>query len=292
MGTAQVSSSPLAVTPQMPDVIPAWKERQRKPKFLTWDWQEIDNAENECTGCNGTGINPFGDYPGGIDSEVKVTDNGIYFLDRQFRYVAKRHGCPWAVRGHEISAGFPAYLMRKAQDGFDWSSWKAKRHVYDDYIAELGERISAGNGLVFIGSVGTGKTHLAVQAGRTAVRLFYSVFFTTVTELLSDLRQTFRDGSPLAEKQIMEHVADVDLLILDDATVEKQTDWTQDALYRVVNARYETEKATMLTANTSLDGMRERLGERLVSRLYERSIVLDFTGPDYRLQIRKQRQAT
>jgi DNA replication protein DnaC len=290
MQTTDSSSQPVATQQTDDEELSVWKEPKRLPLFRDWDFDILDAPR--CISCGYAGVYyPREDY---YESPVHLdAKQECYRLDRSDLYKLNACECHWQIRGREILANFPPFLLRKAQDSFQWATWQSKRAAYEAYLADIERRTINGEGLLLIGSVGTGKTHLAVHAGRVALRNDVSgVFFTTVTDLLSDLRQTFHDDSPVTEKQIMAHVRSVDLLILDDAAVEKQTDWTQDALYRVINARYETEMATIVTANTSMDAMRDRLGERLVSRLYERSLVLDFTGPDYRIQERKQRQAT
>lgn len=279
--TMESSAQPAPTAPT-----PEWEEPKKKVVF-GWDWDALEATDNACRWCDSTGVLDADMLPFEI---AMPKDDGYYQLERTRLYTSKVHGCQWRVRGREILAGFPPFLLRKAEDGFNWSMWPGKEKPYTDYLDHIDERICAGDGMILIGSVGTGKTHLAVHAGRVAVRERYSVLFTTLTDLLSDLRQTYRDGNELTEARIMELVGDVSLLILDDVAVEKQTDWTQDALYRIVNARYEDEKATIITANMNLEQLRERLGDRLVSRLYERSIVLDFTGADYRLRERKQRK--
>jgi DNA replication protein DnaC len=58
-------------------------------------------------------------------------------------------------------------------------------------------------------------------------------------------------------------------LVLDDLGRERQTEWVQETLYLVLNARYEHGRATTITTNLDLDSLRRRIGEPILDRLAE-----------------------
>ena len=60
-----------------------------------------------------------------------------------------------------------------------------------------------------------------------------------------------------------------ELMVLDDLGREKPTEWVQETLYLVVNARYEACLATSVTTNLEPDALRARIGESVVDRLAE-----------------------
>jgi hypothetical protein len=84
-------------------------------------------------------------------------------------------------------------------------------------------------------------------------------------------------------------VTDVDLLVLDDLGKERTTEWVEETLNLLVNARYNAKRATIFTSNfeekedrTDPDSLLVRVGFRMHSRLYEMCDFVEFEGADYR----------
>jgi DNA replication protein DnaC len=146
----------------------------------------------------------------------------------------------------------------------------------------------AGRNLLFLGPVGTGKTHAAVAAAR--VRYFSNnerPRFWPVVELLDALR-------PGGSEDAMEEAMHARLLILDDLGAEKPTEWTAERMYAVINRRWMNENVTIATSNlpatrksapndytdATLD---EVLGPRMFSRLVgSGAVIIRLSGPDRR----------
>jgi hypothetical protein len=118
--------------------------------------------------------------------------------------------------------------------------------------------------LLLSGPTGTGKTHAAIGATGRLLDRGHSVYFTTATELLQTLRETFEPG----EKRSLEDVIKVPLrtgvLVLDDLGAEKQTEFAHEQLFRIVNSRYSGGRITIVTTNlTRQQAPRDRLWSRL-----------------------------
>jgi len=197
--------------------------------------------------------------------------------------------CDAAAKGRQAIAGFPRYLDGKTLTTFDWSGHEAKRRAIYEYVKALGDNLRQGRGLMLIGGVGTGKTHVACAIARLACAQsdwLDLVHFVNVPELLAIVRRSYGKTSDV-EELVTGRLEITDLVVLDDIAAEKSTDWAADLLYRIVNQRYENMLATIVTANVDLESLRLRIGERIVSRLYERCVVVDMSGPDYRTQTRR-----
>ena len=69
--------------------------------------------------------------------------------------------------------------------------------------------------------------------------------------------------------QLLDSLASVDLLHLDDLGAENTSDWVLEQLYSIVNTRYEEERSMVLTTNLQPDRLGEQIGQRTVSRLVE-----------------------
>ncbi len=163
-------------------------------------------------------------------------------------------------------------------------------------------------GLLFMGNIGTGKTHLAVAAlkelvGTKGVRGLY----VNAVELVQELQMSF-DGGGSSREEILGPVTETELVVLDELGAGRLTEWVQDLLYYLINSRYMNKRITIVTTNY-LDASRapehgpgsdatvaagrprslaydetlsDRISARLRSRLYEMADVIDLRGDDYR----------
>jgi DNA replication protein DnaC len=137
------------------------------------------------------------------------------------------------------------------------------------YVADLRANLEGGRGLWLMGDVGTGKTTLAMLVSKWALDAGHTVAIYSLPRLLSELRKTFEESSDLSYLQLLDSLASVDLLHIDDVGAEKTSEWVIEQLYAIVNTRYEEEKAILLTTNLDEASLREQITERTVSRLIE-----------------------
>jgi DNA replication protein DnaC len=148
-----------------------------------------------------------------------------------------------------------------------------------------GSYLAAGENVVFIGSHGTGKTHLAIALGIDACNAGKKVRFYTVGDLVHQLLEA-RDARHLVRMQ--QQLARYDLLILDELGL---TDCKQDGgtlLFQVISGRYE-QCSTIITTNlefkdwTSVFGT-QQLTNALLDRLVHRCHIVQANGESYRFK--------
>jgi DNA replication protein DnaC len=137
------------------------------------------------------------------------------------------------------------------------------------YVDTLEERLEEGKGIWFQGDVGTGKTTLAMLISAEALRRSHSVAIYSLPRLLGLLRETFSDESESSLSQLLDRLAAVELLHVDDVGAEQSSPWVLEQLYSIVNTRYEDGRAMLLTTNLNPAELREQIGERTVSRIIE-----------------------
>lgn len=135
----------------------------------------------------------------------------------------------------------------------------------------------AGRNLVLLGPTGTGKSHAAAAAVRSQ---FFdsgaSLRYLGLTELLDLLRPGGDGGAWL-------QLTHVGLLVVDDLGAERETDWTAERLYTLVNRRWLDELPIVATTNLPGDQLESALGPRTFSRLVgDGAVVLRMTGEDRR----------
>jgi DNA replication protein DnaC len=153
---------------------------------------------------------------------------------------------------------------------------RANPHVVREvrqYVRTIAEQLDAGRGLWFTGDVGTGKTTLAMLISKAAMEADRTVAIYSLPRLLAQLRDTYQDDARYSLNELIDRLSAVDLLHVDDVGAEQTSPWVLEQLYTIVNTRYEEGRAILLTTNlVTIDGddaLRQQIGDRTVSRLYE-----------------------
>jgi DNA replication protein DnaC len=91
--------------------------------------------------------------------------------------------------------------------------------------------------------------------------------FTNVTDLLLLLRSSFK-SSTMSELDILNKYKKLRFLVLDDMGVEKNSDWTFQALYSIISYRYDNMLPTIYTSNLDLTELADKLqDDRITSRI-------------------------
>lgn len=147
----------------------------------------------------------------------------------------------------------------------------------------------ADRGLLFLGEAGVGKTHLAVALLKEAVRRksARAIFYET-RELLRLVRDTYSVGTETRELDVLGPVLEAELLVLDDLGAEKRSEWVEETIGLVVNARYSERRVTVMTTNlrdsesTDPSSFAFHLGLRTRSRLKEMCDWVEIEGVDTR----------
>ena len=150
------------------------------------------------------------------------------------------------------------------------------------YVGRIDEQLDAGRGLWFFGSVGTGKTPLAMLVSKHAIEAGRSVAIYSLPRLLAQIRTTFDDDAGNSYVGLLDRLTAVDLLHIDDVGAEKTSPWVLEQLYAIVNARYEDERSIVITTNLERDALAAQINERTVSRLEEMCTLVPLYGEDAR----------
>ncbi len=181
-------------------------------------------------------------------------------------------------RFQRVKAGLRLIPPRYHQANVDKLPDAVKAQV-ERLIIDLSLNPKGTQGLLLAGPTGTGKTFAMWAAIRLLILKDAGIDFE-VHKLVSLLNR-FRPGGG-AEDGLMERLTSCDILFLDDLAVQKASDWVTERLYEIIDTRYDAMLPVMVTTNLQVAALKERVDERVVSRLYEMCEVLEGGGRDRR----------
>jgi DNA replication protein DnaC len=140
-----------------------------------------------------------------------------------------------------------------------------------------------GKNLILCGTPGTGKTHLSVAIARHIARAGSLPFFARTYEAVQFVRESYRPGAKLSERESIAKFVEPDLLILDEVGIQGGGDNEAMILFAILNGRYDACKPTIVVSNEPLRGIETYLSARVVDRLREGGgRVLSFDWDSYR----------
>ena len=145
--------------------------------------------------------------------------------------------------------------------------------------------------LFLSGAPGLGKTFLSACIARTVSENGHSVVYDTAGNVFAqfEARKFLRDSDDGREaRDETRRYLGCDLLILDDLGSELTTQFTQSALYELINGRLVGGKRTVISSNLSMEEAAVRYSPQIASRLEGEYHLLHFFGEDIRLLRKKQ----
>lgn len=123
--------------------------------------------------------------------------------------------------------------------------------------------------LVMSGKTGTGKTHLSCATARTLLNKGMYVRYITSEEIAQKIMNAWdRDTKDASEQSVIYEFTQYDLLILDEYGLHDR-DKRLELVHKVLYARYDAMKPTMLISNFTLKQLKDDLGDRLWSRFQQ-----------------------
>ncbi|MGI9034792.1 MAG: ATP-binding protein [Pyrinomonadaceae bacterium] len=144
-------------------------------------------------------------------------------------------------------------------------------------------------GLLLMGSVGVGKTHLAVSILKGLTEKGFSCRFYEFGALLKEIQNSYNPISQVSELKVLQPIFDAEILVLDEIGASKPTDWVRDTMAHIINTRYNDKKLTIFSTNylderkaEREETLEDRIGVRLRSRLFEMCKTVHIEGGDFR----------
>ncbi len=194
---------------------------------------------------------------------------------------------------------FESVRLPKRYDGFHFGNYKPQNPSQTAALKSAMnfamEYPAVDRGLVLMGNVGVGKTHLAVSILKGLTERGFSCLFYEFGSLMKEIQDSYNPNTHASELGVLAPVLNADVLVLDELGGSKPTDWVRDTMAHVINTRYNDKRLTIFTTNYTDDRrterdevLEDRIGTRLRSRLYEMCKTVRIDGPDYRKTFDRQ----
>ena len=246
-------------------------------------------ARPECRTCGGTGWKRVQEVRHGktVESAARcecVHGSKIERLLKQARIPARYEHCELSNFDHygPLKSLAPAHLA-------------ASRFV-EEYPVESA-------GLLIIGPIGVGKTHLAVGIMKELmIKKGAQCLFYDYRELLKEIQNSWNPQVQVTEMDVLNKIFDAEVLVLDELGAVRPSEWVWDTVSHILNTRYNDERTTIITTNyqdlppggttvRTTDGRQQReetlgdrIAERMRSRLHEMCRIVNVQGDDFRMK--------
>lgn len=168
---------------------------------------------------------------------------------------------------------------------FEWCDASQENVVYAKrYVEHFSEMARTGQGLLFWGNVGTGKTFLAGCIANALLERKIPVLMTSFPKILNALGGLYSSERNAYLASLNRYT----LLVIDDMGIERETQYTVETIYTVIDERYKSGKPFIITTNIQLDTFRKPQDlehARIYDRIMERCMPVFFGGKNYRSEL-------
>jgi len=167
---------------------------------------------------------------------------------------------------------------------FDFQPDLDRRLIMDLVSLDFMERNAS---ILFLGSNGAGKSHLAQSLALIACQKEYRTYYTTLSGLIADLNTGVYEKT--LEKRIRKYI-NPELLVIDEMghdRLELQLVKEAHLLFKVIDKRYNDNKPMIFTSNVEKELWPEFLGDpittsAILDRIFHHSVLVEINGPSYR----------
>ena len=136
-------------------------------------------------------------------------------------------------------------------------------------------------GLIFIGTPGTGKNHLACGIIQEVVKQDKTAILTTTMKMIRKVKDSWTDRD-IKEGDVITLYTEPSLLVIDEIGVQFGSETEKLYISEIINDRYEAMKPTILLGNVTKEELIEQMGDRVIDRFRENGKMIVFNWGSYR----------
>ena len=147
------------------------------------------------------------------------------------------------------------------------------------YVENFQELKKQGKGLLLYGNVGRGKTYAACEVANALIDKGYSVLVTNFARIVNKLQNTFE------KQEYIDSLNDFSLLVIDDLSAERDTEYMKEQIFQVIDARYRANLPMIITTNLSIDEIKKTSNleySRIYDRIIEKCFPIEVKGQNRR----------
>ena len=126
-------------------------------------------------------------------------------------------------------------------------------------------------GILFYGDVGRGKTFYAACIANRLLEKGIPVIMTNIPALITAMTKDFESE----KAKILGKISSIDLLVLDDLGVERETTYSAEKIQEIIDTRYRSGKPLIVTTNLTPDELKNPT-ELRYKRVYDRVLEMCF----------------
>lgn len=180
------------------------------------------------------------------------------------------------------SVGFPDREMQSwCFDNDDGSNEKLST-ICKRYVENFSELRQKGKGLLFFGPVGTGKTFFAASIANALIDKGVPCLVTNFARLTNTLQGMFE-----GKQEYLDSLNNYALLVIDDLASERNTEYMNEVVFNLIDARYRSGLPLIITTNLTAEELKhpaDMSKQRVYSRLFEMCFAVEVKGRDRRKQ--------
>lgn len=178
--------------------------------------------------------------------------------------------------------GFPEKAMQEWTFENDDGSNPKLTNAMKNFVEHFQTFREEGKGLLLFGTVGTGKTYLAACVANELISKGIPCLVTNFARIASELQGTFE------KQQYIDNLNSFPLLVIDDLSAERKTEYMQEIVFNVIDARYRAKLPIIVTTNLTREELlnpADLTYQRIFSRLFEMCTPIEVAGKDRRQKV-------
>lgn len=216
-------------------------------------------------------------YMNAVSSGQRDYIDALYDLTELQLKAKRKKEIDWCIK-------WGSFPFKKTFEDFDFSFQPSIKKDEIMTFKTLAFMEKAEN-IIFVGSPGVGKTHLAISIGLEAASQKQTVRFINCNDLILQLKKAYEEGHLDYKLKLFSRYK---ILIIDEIGYLPIDELSAHLLFQLINKRYE-KRSTIVSTNVALSKWGEMfksnvMANAILDRLVHHSHIISITGKSYRMK--------